>query len=94
MKNGEAAYIWKSSPQKWELIPDEYKTFVEMDAKKYNDDKKPRWRLPSTLSFKDSELLVLYIRLFCRTSDLNIHWNPEDIQWYLAHLTAEMLLYY
>lgn len=32
MKNGETAYIWKSSPQKWELIPDEYKTFVEMDA--------------------------------------------------------------
>lgn len=25
-------YIWKSSPQKQELIPEEYKLFVEMDA--------------------------------------------------------------
>lgn len=32
MRNGEAGYIWKSSPQKKELIPDEYKTLVEMDA--------------------------------------------------------------
>lgn len=32
MKNGEAAYMWKSSPQKWELIPDGQKIFVEIDA--------------------------------------------------------------
>lgn len=32
MKNGEAAYMWKSSPQKWEFILDEQKIFVEMDA--------------------------------------------------------------
>lgn len=38
MKNWEKAYVWKSSPQKQELIPNEYKLFVEMDAVKQWQD--------------------------------------------------------
>lgn len=83
-----------------EIIPSETETYTRgIQAICRDGRNKTMTRCPGDISHQFCHLRVQSSwfctwDLFCKATDLNVQWNPEDIRWYLAHLTAEMLLYY